>query len=627
MSQHSQLAAGSGIVPADGQVGNALSGPIVFGPSSRPQPRSVATIGVEPSSFLRRAILWRAFGVAEVKAIDPAGWLDSHIEAPAVILHHLADPPAWDRLLDWAGDRTVVVDVQIAATMAAAAGHDLRVETAAGSVEPALAVMCHAEDRAVYPLAPAVEICAAPPVSSGFTVGDRVHLYAPAAIDPAIRVLADNEGLTRFAEQYKASIWGRETQTHGVALLTCRTPAGGLVSIVDLHTVDRTPEPSGSETPAIQIFLSLLGRSPVSFGRFVVPYAHYSEFVDVLTDITRRHSRFAAMDRIGRSGEGHDICLLKIAREPGLPVVLLTSAIHPYEWGPIYGILRYLRFLLERLDAGGFEAEELLAHHQIWWVPSACPDGFENRQQQPTGINLNRNFAGAWDYAAPGQVHWGSFGRPHSIEEILPISLRGPAPGSQPESRALMSLFERDDGRIVTLADFHESTGTQNFLHQFEDENGVIADVEYHAELLEGIGQAFGDRFFEQRESFQAVEHHPDFNPGRACSWLGYAVMHGAKGCVVESEAGDCTHYRTVHRTEYAAQVVEQVLAAELGRLFRNPWGEDREVTLTLPRRPEQVVCRLYDADGVEVEETVAERPEKVTRTVPRGGCLRLRYE
>jgi len=628
MSQHSQLAAGSGIVPADGQRGDALSGPVLFGPSSRPRPKHVATIGVEPASYLRRAILWRAFGVHAVKAIDPVGWLDHQPDAQAVILHHLADPPAWDQLLHWAGNRVVVVDVQIAATMAAAAGYDLRVKTAAGALEPALDVMCHAEDRKVYPLAPAVDICAEPPVSSGFTVGDRVHLYAPADIDPSVRVLVDSEALAGFAEKFNVSIWGRESRTRGAVLLTCPTPAGGSVSVMDLHTVDRTPEPSGSEVPAMQILLSLLNRSPVSFGRFVVPPTHYSEYIETLTELTRRHARFASMETIGRSVEGHDIFLLKIAREPGLPVVLLSNAVHPYEWGPIHGVLRYLRFLLERLAAGGFEGDELLGRHQIWWVPFVSPDGYANRQQPPTAINLNRNFPDAWKYAAPGQVNWGSFGAPHSVEEISPISLRGPAPGSQPESRAMMGLFDRDDGRIVSLADFHENTGSHNFLHQFEDENGVIADVEYLAELGEGIAQAFNDRFFEQRDQyFQHVAHATDFCPGRISSWMGYAVSHGAKSCVVEASGGDSTHYRTVRRTEYAAQVVEQVLAAELGRLYRNPWGEDREVTLHLHRRPEKIVCRIYDAEGQRVEETIEERVEKVTRTVPRGGCLRLRYE
>jgi len=124
-----------------------------------------------------------------------------------------------------------------------------------------------------------------------------------------------------------------------------------------------------------------------------------------------------------------------------------------------------------------------------------------------------------------------------------------------------------------------------------------------------------------------AAAHSLQLDPGRICGWLGYAVGHGAKGCVVEVAGGDCTHYRTVQRTEYAAQVAEQVLASELGRLYRNPWGEDGEATLHLRQCPERVVCRLYDADSRPVEEASEERPEKITRAVPRGGCLRLRYD
>ncbi len=626
MSQHSQLAAGSGIVPADGQIGDFLGGPTRF-LASRPPAQRVATVGVEPASFLRRAILWRAFGVANVAAMAPDSFPATPADADAVVVDHLAEPPPWDRLLEWAGHRTVVVDVQIASAMAAAAGHPLRIGMATGEAATTLEVMCHQENRTVYPEAPAVDIVAEPPVATGMTTGDRVHLYAPSPIDMGLRVILADAALDAFLTAYKATLWGRAAGHGGAALISFSTPAGGLVTIMDLHTVDRRPEPCGSETPGIHLLLSLLGRTAVTFGRFGVPHAHYCEFVETLEALVRRHPRHAAMERFGRSVEGRDMWLFKIARQPDLPVVLLSNVIHPYEWGPLYGVLRYLNYLLEQLESGGFEAEELLATHQVWWVPSACPDGFDNRQQQPTAINLNRNFPGGWEHAAPGEVNWGSFGSMHSIEEISPISLRGPGPASQPETQALMSLMHRDGPPIVTLADFHENVGTSNFLHQVEHADGSIPQPDYHAELIEGVCQAFSGRYYEQRNNaFYRVDHSAEFSPGRVCGWLGYAVDHGAKGCVVEASGGDCTHYRTVRRTEYGAQVVEQVLAAELGRLWRNPWGEDRSVTLTLPGRPEAVTCRLYAHDGRLLEETMETRPAAITRTVPAGGCLRLRY-
>ncbi len=631
MSQHSQLAAGSGIVPADGQAGDVFAGPAMFVPPCGRRPRRVATVGVEPASFLIRAVFWRVFGPAEVDMIDPAGFSDHAVNADAVVLQHVPDPPSWDRLLDWAGARTLIVDVQVAAAMAAAAGYPLRVATAAGSTTPALEVMCHQENRTVYPQAPVTEIVDTPPVPTGLAVGDRVHLYATAAspvpLDLGLRCLVADDALERFADRYRAVVWGRESVSRGAVLATCPTPGGGRVTIMDLHTVERNPEPCGSETPAIQILLSLLGQSPVTFGRFVVPHPHYSEFVEALDAMTRRHAKFASMERIGQSVEGRDMHLVKIARRPNLPVVLLSNAIHPYEWAPIYGVLRYLRFLLERLETNGFEADELLDTHQVWWVPSACPDGFDNRCQQPSAINLNRNFPGGWEYAAEGTVHWGAYGSPHTIEKIIPISLRGPAAASQPETRALMGLLDRTDGRVVTLADYHENVGTANFLHQYEAAGGHIPHADYHVELLEGICQSFAGRFFEQRDtSFYRVDHRDEFHPGRVCAWLGYAETKGVKGCVVEAAGGDCTHYRTIRRTEYAAQVTEQVLASECGRLIRNPWGEDREMTLHLRRRPAAVDCRLYDADGKRIESTQEIQPETVTRTVPAGGCMRLRF-
>ncbi len=629
MSQHSQLLAGSGFVPADGQRGDVMAGPTRFQPSRQPPPRRVATVGVEPSSFLRRAILWRSFGVANVAALPEREFPRLDCDAEAVVIHTLSAPPSWDELLEWAGKRRVIVDVQIAAAMAGLAGHDLRLHMASGEVTPLLDVMCHQENRPVYPRAPAVEIVAEPPVATGMTIGDRVHLYAPSPIDMGLRVLDESEALQSFAERYGAVVWGRAVQTQGAALISCPTPTGGLVTIMDLHVVDRKPEASGSETPATQILLSLLGKSPVTFGRFVVPHARYSDFIDELHAFTQHHPRFAAMEKIGRSVAGRDIWLVKIARDPEAPVVLLSNVVHPYEWAPIYGVWRYLRHLLEQMESGGWEAEELLDGRQVWWIPSVCPDGFDDRRQQPSAINLNRNFPGGWEHAAPGELNWGAFGSPHAIEEIAPISLRGPGPGSQPETQALMALFHRGGPPIVTLADFHENVGIGNFLHQHEDAEGVIPHIDYHAELIEGVCHAFAGRYFEQRDkSFYKVDHNAEFSPGRVCGWLGYAVEHGAKGCVVEASGGDCTHYRTIRRTEYAAQVVEQVLAAEKGRLYRNPWGEERSVTLRLHRRPDNLVIRIYDAESRLVStRQVAGSPDTITTSVPPGGCLRLRFE
>ena len=50
MSQHSQLAAGSGIVPADGQHGDVFAGPARFTPTGPSPTQRVVTLGVEPGS-------------------------------------------------------------------------------------------------------------------------------------------------------------------------------------------------------------------------------------------------------------------------------------------------------------------------------------------------------------------------------------------------------------------------------------------------------------------------------------------------------------------------------------------------------------------------------------------------
>ena len=404
---------------------------------------------------------------------------------------------------------------------------------------------------------------------------------------------------------------------------------------MDLHTVERVPNADGSETLAIQILLSLLGRSPVTFGRFVVPPANYSELSAQLAALVQRHPRFASLETIGHSVEGKELLMVKIARRPGLPAVLLTNMMHPYEWAPTFGVLGYLRFLLDRLETGGFEADELLGQHQVWWVPCICPDGYANRCQQPSAINLIHNFPDGWSYAAAGHPRWGAYGQGNSLQTISPISWPGPAPASQPETRALMALLNRPDGTVTTVVDFHENVSQRNFLHQVETLNGELRHLDYHAELTEGIRQAFLGRFYEYREgtrtgdgSFDVVGHEETFAPGWESSWQIHAMARGAKAVLVEAAGGDCTHYRTIRRTEHAAQMVEQVLAAELGRLIRNPWGEDRSVTVNPRRGLTSVLCRIFDRDGKLVEESIEPcTGNPLSRVVPAGGCLRLRYD
>lgn len=606
-------------VPADGQYADPLGGPAYFEPVHRRRPRAIDTFGVEPRSYLRRQLLWVPFGLPNVRAVGWDGLGEG--EADALVIDAVDQPPTWAQLLEAVGERSAVVDVAAAAAMGQAGGDELSLTRVAGSREGAITVFGQKRENEVYPDAPAVDVVADPPMASGFAAGDRFHLYGPIEEDGraigeseglVLRALANDAALGRFAERFGATVWGRAGEAEAAALMTCPTPGGGQVTVMDLRAVDRPGEPSNAEALGVQLLLSLIGCSQVTFGRFLTAYPTYEQYVQVVSDLAQRYSRFASLEHIGHSTHGRDMWMLKIAPDPTRPVVLNTVSIHPYEWAANYGLLRYVRYLLEGLEGGGFVAKELLDGYQFWWVLSACPDGFEVRGQHKNLINLNRNFPGVWERAPEHHPVTGG---------------RGPAPASQPETRTLMALLERTDGRIAALADFHEAVSFNSFLHQFELDDGTIPDLRYHVELLEGCDRSFNDRFWIERDGrFLAVPELADFHPGQQTAWMGYCIERGVRGSVIEASGGDCTHYQTPRRIEYDVQVADQILAGQNGRLYRNRWGDDQAVTLNLARRPGRVECRLYDREGRCVGSSEERKVTQLTRDVPGGGCMRLRY-
>jgi protein MpaA len=137
-------------------------------------------------------------------------------------------------------------------------------------------------------------------------------------------------------------------------------------------------------------------------------------------------------EAIGRSVLGRPI---PCKRFPGGgPPVLLKGAIHGDE--PLGA------FVLARLAA---ELAERPPARETWIVPVVNPDGFlERRKHNHHGVDLNRNFP-AQNWQAEGTARY----------------FPGLAPGSEPETRALMDLIEKiAPPRIVSL---HSPYRTVNF--------------------------------------------------------------------------------------------------------------------------------------------------------------------
>lgn len=147
------------------------------------------------------------------------------------------------------------------------------------------------------------------------------------------------------------------------------------------------------------------------------------------------------LDTIGQSVEGRVILALKIGSAldaPTRPNVLFVGVHHAREWISAEMALRLAGYLADSSDA-----RALLSDRDIWIVPVLNPDGYQytfdtdrlwrkNRRPNPDGsfgVDLNRNYPQFWGYDDTGSS-------PTPASETY----RGPAPASEPETRALMQL-------------------------------------------------------------------------------------------------------------------------------------------------------------------------------------------
>lgn len=127
---------------------------------------------------------------------------------------------------------------------------------------------------------------------------------------------------------------------------------------------------------------------------------------------------------VGDSVEGRPIEILVIEGDPGADTVWILATIHGDEWAGTP--------LLEAYVEAVRSAPDLTGGHHVVLTPVANPDGYAKRRRtNVNGVDLNRNFP---------------------AENFVERRGHGAAPLSEPESRALLGVFERfAPDRVVSL--------------------------------------------------------------------------------------------------------------------------------------------------------------------------------
>jgi len=180
-----------------------------------------------------------------------------------------------------------------------------------------------------------------------------------------------------------------------------------------------------------------------------------------LRDTARRNPQLAKYVVLGHTGQGREIVALKLTQgargiaDGSRHAVLYSSTQHAREWISTEVNRRLLAYYVERWRAKDKAIRDLLKDNELWFILVANPDGYQYTFQSPAtrlwrktlrdnngngttevgdGVDPNRNYPEHWKYDEEGS-------------SSVPSSdtYRGPDEASEPETQAMMALYDRVD--------------------------------------------------------------------------------------------------------------------------------------------------------------------------------------
>lgn len=175
-------------------------------------------------------------------------------------------------------------------------------------------------------------------------------------------------------------------------------------------------------------------------------YLNPTQVREALTTINTQYPHLTRLFETGRTHRNLPIMALEISVNPGdtdKPVVVFNGMHHAREVMTPEVILHIAKVLTEKYGQNA-EVTHWLSQYRVVLVPQVNPDGNElvsrgnvmwrknayQLKNRTVGVDLNRNYPAYWNYCR------GSDDNPSGE------TYRGPSPGSEPETKAMMHLVE-----------------------------------------------------------------------------------------------------------------------------------------------------------------------------------------
>jgi hypothetical protein len=178
---------------------------------------------------------------------------------------------------------------------------------------------------------------------------------------------------------------------------------------------------------------------------------------DEMYQLARDNPQLLKLEVLGKTYQGREYIALKMtqsAREVpdgSRPAVLYAATHHAREWISTEVDRRLLHWYIDRWRANDKDIKQLLKTTELWFVLVHNPDGYQytfdherlwrkNLRDNDAngiinnndGVDPNRNYNEHWGYDDEGS------------SSLFPSqTYRGPAPESEPETKAMVSLFKK----------------------------------------------------------------------------------------------------------------------------------------------------------------------------------------